>query len=384
MAGQTNHEPSFDWATVQLFLRGLKSAAICGVFDHSNIAKPISEGIASWLKKNELAPIAYQCHVKASPEANQLLQSDYRIAAAHNSLHQANLDDILEQLAKHRVAATFFKGAALLVTVYPDQNSRTMSDIDLWIQPEQMELAANCLEDAGFIRLGSNKRRPAALQKLSLGEIGFYREGWVEGLIELHYSAFPGWWLQRTAAIDDEAIWARTTPQAADPLIRLLAPEDNLIQVAVHLAINHQFTEGCIRSLMDLALIAGKQPIDWEIVEQRCRQWRVLVPVWQALTLSDQLFGLEEAKPFLANKPNPVRRFFLKKSVSPAKILQGHRISASWRRFILLLLLVDRPRDALKLLYRTIFPEREWIIARYGRRVTPFFHWRAILQAREL
>jgi two-component SAPR family response regulator len=44
-----------------------------------------------------------------------------------------------------------------------------------------------------------------------------------------------------------------------------------------------------------------------------------------------------------------------------------HDLSASKWRYMFLLLLVDRGRDAAKLIFRTLWPEREWLSARYGR-----------------
>ncbi len=42
-------------------------------------------------------------------------------------------------------------------------------------------------------------------------------------------------------------------------------------------------------------------------------------------------------------------------------------LSASKWRYVFLLLLIDRGRDALRLIFRALWPEREWLIARYGR-----------------
>ena len=39
--------------------------------------------------------------------------------------------------------------------------------------------------------------------------------------------------------------------------------------------------------------------------------------------------------------------------------------SSNWR-YIFLLFLVDRVQDAARLVFRTLWPERAWLIARYG------------------
>jgi hypothetical protein len=50
------------------------------------------------------------------------------------------------------------------------------------------------------------------------------------------------------------------------------------------------------------------------------------------------------------------------------------------RRFVLQLLLVDRPRDALRLIFRALWPEADWLAARYGRAGVGV-RWRHLLAA---
>ena len=91
-----------------------------------------------------------------------------------------------------------------------------------------------------------------------------------------------------------------------------LAPEDGLIQLAVHLAINHQFGQPFVRGLLDVALLARAQPVDWSTVVARARAWRVGTVVWTVLHLTADLLGLEEASPAItALTPSPLRRRLL-------------------------------------------------------------------------
>ena len=46
---------------------------------------------------------------------------------------------------------------------------------------------------------------------------------------------------------------------------------------------------------------------------------------------------------------------------------------ASPFRFVYMLLLVDRNTDMLKLIGRTLWPEREWLAARYGQAGTKMY-----------
>jgi hypothetical protein len=48
------------------------------------------------------------------------------------------------------------------------------------------------------------------------------------------------------------------------------------------------------------------------------------------------------------------------------------------KRRLFLLSLVDRPRDAAVLLWRAVFPDREWLVLRYQLQDAPL--WRIWLQ----
>jgi hypothetical protein len=248
-----------------------------------------------------------------------------------------------------------------------------MSDIDIWLREQDIPRAVKVMEALGFSTY-SKDDRPPALQMLSKGEIRFYKEEWGRGLVELHWSPFPGWWLQRTAAIDNEVIWSRIEPLATDQGVYQLSAEDMVIQVAVHQAVNHQFGLAAVRGLIDIALTAQTRPVDWAVVVRRAVEWRVGAVVWTVLNLLHHTIGLTELEPALAGlRPSRLRRKLLQRFISPESVLAGDDLRSSRARYLLLLLLVDRPRDILYLLFRTLWPEREWLAARYQGRGN---HWR--------
>ena len=178
-----------------------------------------------------------------------------------------------------------------------------------------------------------------------------------------------GEWLRLTSDIDDALIQSRAVrARLLDQPIFFLAPEDAVLQLITHLAVNHQFSLMAPRSLIDLALLTRSAAVDWDIIAAQARAWHLATAAWLVMTLAIDLVGLEEARtvaPRLA--PSRLRQRLLTRLVNSAQIAA----QADWRlsrwRFVLLLLLVDRRRDVLKLLFRTLWPERAWLSARYGR-----------------
>ncbi len=48
-----------------------------------------------------------------------------------------------------------------------------------------------------------------------------------------------------------------------------------------------------LRGLVDIALLARHYPIDWSVIVQRARAWRVATALWLVLSLAVDLAGLD-------------------------------------------------------------------------------------------
>jgi hypothetical protein len=122
-----------------------------------------------------------------------------------------------------------------------------------------------------------------------------------------------------------------------------------------------------LRSLVDVALVA-ERGVDWAVVIQRARSWRVATVIGLVLNLTHQLFGVSAlAAPAAALAPGPVQARLLRRFITAQTILTGADLSAHRSRFAYLLFVADRPVDSVRLLARAIWPEANWLAARYQR-----------------
>ena len=328
---------------------------------------------ANWLIGQGLA--AYACYRlrragafgRLPPDLAPSLAAAYYRAAADAELHGRALAAVLDALAAAGIIPILFKGAALAHLVYPDPACRPMGDLDLWLAAAEMPAAVAALQTAGY-RRHVKDTRPVELQADREGEIQLAGAQPGQGLVELHYGVFAGEWLHRTAAVDSAGVAGRAEPvTVAGRRAATLAPEDAVIQLAVHLAVNHQMAYPGVRGLLAVCLVARSRPLDWAAVSRRARAWRVRTAVWQVLSLADALLGLPGAAPALtALQPSGLRRRLLARFATPASVLAGRDITGGPARFIYQLLLADRPRDAARLLARALWPEDAWLAARYG------------------
>jgi hypothetical protein len=329
---------------------------------------------AEWLRRQGLAALAWRRWTASQslpPQLARDLQAAYYVAVADAELHDQELHAVLLALKTQGIAPVVFKGAALAYTVYPDSACRLMSDLDLWLKADELA-AAQAILEAGRYRFIPNPDRPPDLMRQNRGEIQLHGLDAMAGLVELHGGILAGEWIQRTTQIDDVGLRSRVVAAdlAGHPAF-ILSPEDSLLQVGVHQAINHSMSAPWLRGLVDIALLARRYAVDWNIIVLRARAWHVATALWLVLSLAVDLAGLEEAREASRQlQPSALRRTLLQRIANAEALIMMRDLSTSKGRYAFLLLLVDRPRDALKLILHTLWPERDWLQARYGR-----YHW---------
>jgi hypothetical protein len=321
-------------------------------------------------KKQGLTALFYW---RVRPFANRLpstliepLRQQYLFETARSVQREKELARVLSALNTAKVQTVVFKGAALAHTVYPLPELRTTGDFDLWIDLKQMDDAIYSLEQIGYV-WREKKSRPHTWQLEREGEIQLFGTGPRHGLVELHYGVFAGEWLYRTACVNSATVRARCQPATiVGQSAWTLAPEDALIQIAVHIAISHSMSATVLRSLMDILFLSSHIG-DWEQVVSRVHKWRVATPVGLVLQFADDLLRIPVLYPTLTRlKPGAFRRRLIGSFIDHDSIISAKDLTRTKSRFLFLLLLVHRPIDMLRLIYRAFIPERAWLERRYG------------------
>ncbi|MBN1890289.1 MAG: nucleotidyltransferase family protein [Thermoflexales bacterium] len=351
----------------RLLLEGLFSKEAPG---QACSAQAEALGVA-WLRAQGLAPMAWhalQSVPGMPPDFASELHIAYYAALADAELHERELKRVLQALSAQGVQPVMFKGAALAYTVYPAPACRPMGDLDLWVMAEEIPQARAALEAIGYA-CHTKSRRPLAMMKQNSGELQMVSAQAGSGLVELHWGTFAGEWLSRAANVDEAGLRARGVGLSlVGHEVLALAPEDALIQLAVHWAINHQLAYPWLRALVDVVLLARAQPVDWQVLAQRARAWRVSAAVWLVLSLAVELAGLEEARPAVSQlAPSRQRAWLLDRLANAASVVEMRDLREGGARFVYLLLMAERWQDAARLFWRALWPEHAWLLARYGQ-----------------
>jgi len=251
----------------------------------------------------------------------------------------------MEALQEEGIEPLGLKGLALLSTIYSGElAARPLADVDLLIRPGEVEAAGEALGKLGFGRSPGGKhshvlRRGRSFTKIDLHLQIDYLNG--EDLRQL---------IGRARAVSWEGM-----------RLRVPAPEDHLIYIAVHSVFHHGHLRPMWRE--DIRrLISGK--IDWEAVLRRARRAEVALALGTALEACAGTGGLPVPpavrRELLEGRRNRLSRWFLLKILGRPEIPDmGH---------LLQFLFLRRRLGKVPALYRQFFPGREFLKRRYGSR----------------
>ncbi len=327
----------------------------------------------TWLQQQGLASFGFYRLQEAELLDNLPadMVSQWQAIYYETSVTSATLDweteRILTALAQAGMKFIWLKGAALAYTVYPNPACRGRGDLDLWLPLDQWPQAITTLEGFGY-RVYIKENRPPALVHLTGGEQKMIASAHLR-LVELQWPAMRGEWIRRTTAIDHAGIWERATPIALHgiPPVHVMTPEDTLIHLSVHQAINHHFSSPWLRNLLDIHLLVAHYDLDWQALVTRAREWRLATVVWTVLSLAQRLLDTAVPAGCLERlAPSPLRRRLMEPLHLERALIEMWPGGYQRRRFLIQLLLGDRLRDMARLLWRGVYPEAAWLRARYG------------------
>jgi hypothetical protein len=216
--------------------------------------------------------------------------------------HEAHLAILLridEALARAGVRGVALKGALFAERFYARPSARATSDIDLMVDEAALEDAASALAEVGFAR------------SLDPSEARFRREGHHLHFshphalpLELHFHAYRGF----GAVLPSEPLIARSRPLEVlgHRALGVLAPDDELVYLAVHAAAHRFLRLGWLYDLKLLVATMSRDEIDR--AARRAREWGYARVVGYAADLLIEVLGVSAAVLSPLRLLSPLRR----------------------------------------------------------------------------
>ncbi len=208
---------------------------------------------------------ALRGELELPPHLREAAERELAVRRLSQQPVHACLDDALAALETSGVRALALKGPALAERLYPEPSLRRSADVDLLVASADLDPALAALEAAGF-RVSESV--PPASERASPR----CRRGSVELLrpnspaLELHFRLFVGF----GALLRAEDFLERSIPHTTSRgrATRVLAPDDELLYLAVHAA-GHGFER--LIWLYDMKLLV-RRGVDPGVVAKRARE----------------------------------------------------------------------------------------------------------------
>ncbi|MEM8862672.1 MAG: nucleotidyltransferase family protein [Chloroflexota bacterium] len=328
---------------------------------------PITEWshLSKWLIGSNLGAAAYQYLGPIYPKLKPYLQEAYYGNIYRDTAQKQVFSEMLSSLKGHKMDIMLLKGAALGALAWDGESHlRFQSDIDFLVQRPELQTIANVLHEANF-----RFRKPDAIDSFYDDLPDTNKEGQLEMVspsdsrvvLEAHTEVFLGHVQRITAERVEDDLWKRRIDTKVDGIgnapnsVRFtrLSNEDLVIHTMIHTAINHQFDENTLRNMLDVIRLANRIPINWEVVAERVKMMRMTTAVWLFMHVSAQIWHVHPFKETLAQlKPSGLRQRLLARFITVDLVLSREILRLSRRRYGLLLLMIDRPIDMLRVLMR--------------------------------
>ncbi len=183
-------------------------------------------------------------------------------------------------IAARGIEVCALKGPVLADRVHPEPALRPAGDLDLLVREEQLAAAIAALETEGYRRLDGFRER---YERRHAHHVTLVHD--VRPPLELHFRPQSGFGSELLAA--EVLSRARAHVTASGVAVRVLAPEDELIMLALHAAQHLAERRGW---LLDLLLLLDVHPeLDWCAVAERASAARCRRAVGYTLLLLARL-----------------------------------------------------------------------------------------------
>lgn len=246
-----------------------------------------------WLdfaERNRVAPLVAHALIDRGRGGDRARQI-HRASAARLGALMGELDRIAARLAPEGISVVALKNAGIARAVARCAACCPMGDIDVLIERDRFVDAHRLLAgELGFEHASRSAVDPADLERaLASGGAEYVREaGGHQVWLELQWRAIAGRWIRADQEPPTGELVARSVAIAGSDA-RLLAPVDNMVQVALHTA-KHSFVRAPgLRLHTDVDRLASRAAPDWAELVRRCRALSAQTACFFSLALAEAL-----------------------------------------------------------------------------------------------
>lgn len=294
------------------------------------------------------------------------------------SAYLVELDRVAARLAEEDIPLVALKNGGIARGIYPCPGCVPMGDLDVLIEKSHFRKAHEILIEEGY---HFEFRSPLEKADLNGAEASGGAEYWKilpDGRklwFELQWRPVAGRWIQPNQEPPADELIVRSI-SIPDSAVRLLAPEDNLLQVALHTAKHTYVRAPGFRFHLDVERIVCAYPnLDWKYFVEQVQKLRVKTAVYFSLMIPHELFETPIPDTVLATlRPPAWKEGLMVRWLGRVGLFNPKEKKFSKPGYILFNMLLY---DDFRGLLWGIFPSREWMKQRYGfhnKWLLPWYH----------
>ena len=270
------------------------------------------------------------------------------------SSYMAELDHVAALLATHQIPLVALKNSGITRGLYSYYGSCPMGDMDVLINKAQYSIAEALLIDDGYVFGDRNTMEQAFYKELPSGE-----SLWFELLVR----SVDGRWIRPDQEPDTNEVMARSV-KIVGTSVRILSPEDNLLQVALHTAKHSYVRAPGFRLHTDVDRIVRSTEIDWRLFTEMARKLQVQTAVFFSLALAHDLLSTPIPQKVLDDiRPNQWKVRLITYWLQKVDLFDPD--GKKWGR-VGYVLFVSLLYDDFSGLFRGVFPSKGHMLEHYG------------------
>jgi hypothetical protein len=235
------------------------------------------------------------------PQFRSELDEISRVWAARHLATVSETARLVAALNDAGIVALPLKGAALMLGgYYPQAGLRAALDIDLLVDPEQVEIAERIVEGCGYVEIPGRRAARPRQRLANERNHSWPRRGSAGLILELHHRAFHFAKGGRDCGFAEMRARAAERQTGAGTALLLPSPSDLALHLVHHTMVDWQSTSAILRTVADLHFIFAREPQAQEEMTRRAREFgfagaaELAVGVWRLLA-EGTLEELDEA-----------------------------------------------------------------------------------------
>ena len=311
-------------------------------------------------KANEVESIV--AHALISHQiAGDKLASHWR--DAHNEIEQKiteylkELDRLAEMFSHQGIPLIALKNSGIARGVYRYYGASPMGDLDLLIEKDNFYKAHNLLESLNYRLKFRNKYEKEDITEAfnnGSSEYIYTLSSGAKLWVEIQWRPIAGRWIQDSQEPKGADLFS-ASKSLDDSFVRILCPEDNLLQVCLHTAKHSYVRSPGFRLHTDVERIVSREEINWSSFIDKVESLNIKTAVYFSLVLCKSLLQTDIPNDILNRlRPPTWKKIVISYWLNRNNVFNPNE--KKWTNFgyiIFVSLLYDRKRD----LFNAIFPK---------------------------